>query len=181
MEDNRAQIFELPPESELRVECKLNRWFYVSVVPGSGACEIFGSEIGSSLSATQQQQQQQQQQQHIEKADASTPPPTTTLTSKKRLGGGKWAFFTYKGCSIELETISASKSKKTNATTTTTPGGEGDGDDDDSDDEGEQSGEENDEGTKNDEQQAIEIAYISEETPMVSYLNVHGVLEAKRK
>ena len=33
--------------------------------------------------------------------------------------------------------------------------------DDDSDDEGEQSGEENDEGTKNDEQQAIEIAYIS--------------------
>jgi len=179
MEDNRAQIFELPPESELRVECKLNRWFYVSVVPGSGACEIFGSEIGSSLSATQQQQQQQQ---HIEKADASTPPPTTTLTSKKRLGGGKWAFFTYKGCSIELETISASKSKKTNATTTTTtPGGEGDGDDDDSDDEGEQSGEENDEGTKNDEQQAIEIAYISEETPMVSYLNVHGVLEAKRK
>ena len=147
MEDNRAQIFELPPESELRVECKLNRWFYVSVVPGSGACEIFGSEIGSSLSATQQQQQQ-----HIEKADASTPPPTTTLTSKKRLGGGKWAFFTYKGCSIELETISASKSKKTNATTTTTtPGGEGDGDDDDSDDEGEQSGEENDEGTKNDE------------------------------
>ena len=66
-------------------------------------------------------------------------------------------------------------------TTTTTPGGEGDGDDDDSDDEGEQSGEENDEGTKNDEQQAIEIAYISEETPMVSYLNVHGVLEAKRK
>ena len=63
------------------------------------------------------------------------------------------------------------KIKEDESTTTTTPGGEGDGDDDDSDDEGEQSGEENDEGTKNDEQQAIEIAYISEETPMVSYLN----------
>ena len=39
---------------------------------------------------------------------------------------------------------------------------------------------ENDEGTKNDEQQAIEIAYISEK-PMVSYLSVHGVLEPSGK
>ena len=158
MEDNRKQIFSIPAESELRVECKLNRFFYVSVVAGTGTCEIFGSEIGSSSSST-----------------SST---VISTADKKRLGGGKWAFFSYKGCSIELETVSKSSTKKS--------GGGGDvskegvkneeDDADDDDDNGEESGEEEDK-----EEQAIEIAYISEETPMMSYLNVHGVLEAKRK
>ena len=160
MEDNRKQIFSIPAESELRVECKLNRFFYVSVVAGTGTCEIFGSEIGSSSSST-----------------SST---VISTADKKRLGGGKWAFFSYKGCSIELETVSKSTSKKSGG-----GGGdvskegvknEEDDDDDDDDDNGEESGEEEDK-----EEQAIEIAYISEETPMMSYLNVHGVLEAKRK
>ena len=43
--------FDLPKESELRVECKLNRFFHVAVLPNSGTCEIFGSEIGSSSSS----------------------------------------------------------------------------------------------------------------------------------
>ena len=62
-------------------------------------------------------------------------------------------------------------------------GGEDFGDDagrrNDSDDDGEKSGDEEDKDKE--EEQAIEIAYVSEETPMVSYLNVHGILEAKLK
>ena len=155
MEDNRKQIFSIPAESELRVECKLNRFFYVSVVAGTGTCEIFGSEIGSSSSST-----------------SST---VISTADKKRLGGGKWAFFSYKGCSIELETVSKS-SKKSGGGDVSKEGVINEEDDDDDDDNGEESGEEEDK-----EEQAIEIAYISEETPMMSYLNVHGVLEAKRK
>jgi len=155
MEDNRKQIFSIPAESELRVECKLNRFFYVSVVAGTGTCEIFGSEIGSSSSST-----------------SST---VISTADKKRLGGGKWAFFSYKGCSIELETVSKS-SKKSGGGDVSKEGVIKEEDDDDDDDNGEESGEEEDK-----EEQAIEIAYISEETPMMSYLNVHGVLEAKRK
>jgi len=137
------------------VECKLNRFFYVSVVAGTGTCEIFGSEIGSSSSST-----------------SST---VISTADKKRLGGGKWAFFSYKGCSIELETVSKS-SKKSGGGDVSKEGVINEEDDDDDDDNGEESGEEEDK-----EEQAIEIAYISEETPMMSYLNVHGVLEAKRK
>ena len=155
MEDNRKQIFSIPAESELRVECKLNRFFYVSVVAGTGTCEIYGSEIGSSSSST-----------------SST---VISTADKKRLGGGKWAFFSYKGCSIELETVSKS-SKKSGGGDVSKEGVINEEDDDDDDDNGEESGEEEDK-----EEQAIEIAYISEETPMMSYLNVHGVLEAKRK
>ena len=136
------------------MECKLNRFFYVSVVAGTGTCEIFGSEIGSSSSST-----------------SST---VISTADKKRLGGGKWAFFSYKGCSIELETVSKS-SKKSGGGDVSKEGVINEEDDDD-DDNGEESGEEEDK-----EEQAIEIAYISEETPMMSYLNVHGVLEAKRK
>ena len=157
MEDNRKQIFSIPAESELRVECKLNRFFYVSVVAGTGTCEIFGSEIGSSSSST-----------------SST---VISTADKKRLGGGKWAFFSYKGCSIELETVSKSTKKSGGVVSKEGVKNEEDNDDyDDKDDNGEESGEEEDK-----EEQAIEIAYISEETPMMSYLNVHGVLEAKRK
>ena len=152
MEDNRKQIFSIPAESELRVECKLNRFFYVSVVAGTGTCEIFGSEIGSSSSST-----------------SST---VISTADKKRLGGGKWAFFSYKGCSIELETVSKSSKKSGGGDVSK----EGVINEEDDDDNGEESGEEEDK-----EEQAIEIAYISEETPMMSYLNVHGVLEAKRK
>ena len=47
-DEGEKKRFELSKESELRVECKLNRFFYVSVVPNTGTCEIFGSEIGSS-------------------------------------------------------------------------------------------------------------------------------------
>jgi len=125
------------------------------VVAGTGTCEIFGSEIGSSSSST-----------------SST---VISTADKKRLGGGKWAFFSYKGCSIELETVSKS-SKKSGGGDVSKEGVINEEDDDDDDDNGEESGEEEDK-----EEQAIEIAYISEETPMMSYLNVHGVLEAKRK
>ena len=103
------------------------------------------------------------------------------------MGGGKWAFFTYSGCTIELEETGTARkilhpTKKTRVvkapaarilvTTreeetriqTTTEKRVGDEEDKDKE-----------------EEQAIEIAYVSEETPMVSYLNVHGILEAKRK
>ena len=113
----------------------------------------------------------------------------TNATTKKKLGGGKWAFFTYSGCTIELEeTNQTNANSKIHLTTKKTSGegagGEDFGDDtgrrnEDSDDDLEKSGDEEDKDKE--EEQAIEIAYVSEETPMVSYLNVHGVLEAKRK
>ena len=162
--------FELPKESELRVECKLNRFFHVAVVPNSGTCEIFGSEIGSSSSSA---------------LSSSGGGGLTSNTNKKKLGGGKWAFFTYSGCTIELEeTNFATKIlHPTKKTSGEGAGGEDFGDDagrrNDSDDDGEKSGDEEDKDKE--EEQAIEIAYVSEETPMVSYLNVHGILEAKRK
>ena len=39
----KVLTFELAKESELRVECKLNRFFHVAVLPNSGTFEIFGS------------------------------------------------------------------------------------------------------------------------------------------
>lgn len=166
--------FDLPKESELRVECKLNRFFHVSVVPNSGTCEIFGSEIGSSSSAS---------------SGGLTSVGGTNNTNKKKLGGGKWAFFTYSGCTIELEETNIYRTN-TNATKihpTKKTSGEGAGGEDfgdvtgtrNEDSDGEKSGGEEDKDKE--EEQAIEIAYVSEETPMVSYLNVHGILEAKRK
>jgi polyribonucleotide 5'-hydroxyl-kinase len=166
--------FDLPKESELRVECKLNRFFHVSVVPNSGTCEIFGSEIGSSSSAS---------------SGGLTSVGGTNNTNKKKLGGGKWAFFTYSGCTIELEETNIYRTN-TNATKihpTKKTSGEGAGGEDfgdvtgtrNEDSDGEKSGDEEDKDKE--EEQAIEIAYVSEETPMVSYLNVHGILEAKRK
>ena len=108
------------------------------------------------------------------------------------MGGGKWAFFTYSGCTIELEetnqTNTTNANSKIHLTTKKTSGegagGEDFGDDtgtrnEDSDDDLEKSGDEEDKDKE--EEHAIEIAYVSEETPMVSYLNVHGILEAKRK
>ena len=176
--------FDLPKESELRVECKLNRFFHVAVLPNSGTCEIFGSEIGSSSSSA------------VVSSSGGGGGVTTSVggtTSatniKKKLGGGKWAFFTYSGCTIELEeTNQTNANSKIHLTTKKTSGegagGEDFGDDtgtrnEDSDDDLEKSGDEEDKDKE--EEQAIEIAYVSEETPMVSYLNVHGVLEAKRK
>ena len=166
--------FDLPKESELRVECKLNRFFHVSVVPNSGTCEIFGSEIGSSSSAS---------------SGGLTSVGGTNNTNKKKLGGGKWAFFTYSGCTIELEETNIYQTN-TNATKihlTKKTSGEGAGGEDfgdvtgtrNEDSDGGKSGGEEDKDKE--EEQAIEIAYVSEETPMVSYLNVHGILEAKRK
>jgi len=172
--------FDLPKESELRVECKLNRFFHVAVVPNSGTCEIFGSEIGSSSSSA------------LSSSGGVSSSVGGTNTTKKKLGGGKWAFFTYSGCTIELEetnqTNATNANSKIHLTTKKTSGegagGEDFGDDtgtrnEDSDDDLEKSGDEEDKDKE--EEQAIEIAYVSEETPMVSYLNVHGVLEAKRK
>ena len=174
----KVLTFELSKESELRVECKLNRFFHVSVVPNSGTCEIFGSEIGSSSSSASS-------------GGLTSVGGTTSNTNKKKLGGGKWAFFTYSGCTIELEgtntyqtNTNATKIHLTKKTSGEGAGGEDFGDDtgrrnEDSDDDGEKRGDEEDKDKE--EEQAIEIAYVSEETPMVSYLNVHGVLEAKRK
>ncbi|CAL6297853.1 unnamed protein product [Bathycoccus prasinos] len=171
--------FDLPKESELRVECKLNRFFHVAVVPNSGTCEIFGSEIGSSSSSA------------LSSSGGVSSSVGGTNTTKKKLGGGKWAFFTYSGCTIELEetnqTNATNANSKIHLTTKTSgegAGGEDFGDDtgtrnEDSDDDLEKSGDEEDKDKE--EEHAIEIAYVSEETPMVSYLNVHGVLEAKRK
>ena len=173
-----STTFDLPKESELRVECKLNRFFHVAVVPNSGTCEIFGSEIGSSSSSASS-------------GGLTSVGGTTSNTNKKKLGGGKWAFFTYSGCTIELEetntyqtNTNATKIHLTKKTSGEGAGGEDFGDDtgrrnEDSDDDGEKRGDEEDKDKE--EEQAIEIAYVSEETPMVSYLNVHGVLEAKRK
>ena len=172
----KVLTFELPKESELRVECKLNRFFHVAVVPNSGTCEIFGSEIGTSSSSA------------LSSSGGggltSSVGGTTSNTNKKKLGGGKWAFFTYSGCTIELEETNATKIlHPTKKTSGEGAGGEDFGDDagrrNDSDDDGEKSGDEEDKDKE--EEQAIEIAYVSEETPMVSYLNVHGILEAKRK
>lgn len=172
----KVLTFELAKESELRVECKLNRFFHVAVVSNSGTCEIFGSEIGSSSSSA------------LSSGGSSV---GGTNTTKKKLGGGKWAFFTYSGCTIELEETNTYQTNTTNATKihpTKKTSGEGAGGEDfgddtgtrnDSDDDGEKSGDEDDKDKE--EEQAIEIAYVSEETPMVSYLNVHGILEAKRK
>ena len=169
--------FDLPKESELRVECKLNRFFHVAVLPNSGTCEIFGSEIGSSSSSA------------LSSSGGVSSSVGGTNATKKKLGGGKWAFFTYSGCTIELEeTNQTNANSKIHLTTKKTSGegagGEDFGDDtgtrnEDSDDDLEKSGDEEDKDKE--EEQAIEIAYVSEETPMVSYLNVHGVLEAKRK
>lgn len=178
-DEGQKKTFELSKESELRVECKLNRFFYVSVVPNTGTCEIFGSEIGSSSCSSKNGGS-------TSKIGGTTTTSSNT-TTKKKLGGGKWAFFTYSGCTIELEETNI---QTTNATKilmkTSGGGGEDFGDDagrrndDGLDDDGEKSGDE--EGLdKEEEQQAIEIAYVSEETPMASYLNVHGILEAKRK
>ncbi|CAL6299687.1 unnamed protein product [Bathycoccus prasinos] len=154
--------FDLPKESELRVECKLNRFFHVAVLPNSGTCEIFGSEIGSSSSSA------------LSSSGGVSSSVGGTNATKKKLGGGKWAFFTYSGCTIELEeTNQTNANSKIHLTTKKTSGNE------DSDDDLEKSGDEEDKDKE--EEQAIEIAYVSEETPMVSYLNVHGVLEAKRK
>ena len=175
---SKVLTFKLAKESELRVECKLNRFFFVSVVPNSGTCEIFGSEIGSSSSSALS-------------SSGGVSSGGGTNATKKKLGGGKWAFFTYSGCTIELEetnqTNTTNANSKIHLTTKKTSyegaGGEDFGDDtgtrNDSDDDLEKSGDEEDKDKE--EEQAIEIAYVSEETPMVSYLNVHGVLEAKRK
>ena len=172
----KVLTFKLAKESELRVECKLNRFFFVSVVPNSGTCEIFGSEIGSSSSSALS-------------SSGGVSSGGGTNATKKKLGGGKWAFFTYSGCTIELEeTNQTNANSKIHLTTKKTSGegagGEDFGDDtgrrnEDSDDDLEKSGDEEDKDKE--EEQAIEIAYVSEETPMVSYLNVHGILEAKRK
>ena len=170
--------FDLPKESELRVECKLNRFFHVAVLPNSGTCEIFGSEIGSSSSSALSSS-----------GGLSSSVGGTNTTTKKKLGGGKWAFFTYSGCTIELEETNQTNANSKIRLTTKKTSGEGAGGEDfgddtgrrneDSDDDLEKSGDEED---KDEEQErAIEIAYVSEETPMVSYLNVHGILEAKRK
>jgi len=174
---SKVLTFKLAKESELRVECKLNRFFHVAVLPNSGTCEIFGSEIGSSSSSA------------LSSGGLSSSGGGTNATTKKKLGGGKWAFFTYSGCTIELEeTNQTNANSKIHLTTKKTSGegagGEDFGDDtgtrnEDSDDDLEKSGDEEDKDKE--EEQAIEIAYVSEETPMVSYLNVHGVLEAKRK
>ena len=174
----KVLTFKLAKESELRVECKLNRFFHVAVLPNSGTCEIFGSEIGSSSSSALSSS-----------GGLSSSVGGTNTTTKKKLGGGKWAFFTYSGCTIELEeTNQTNANSKIHLTTKKTSGegagGEDFGDDtgrrnEDSDDDLEKSGDEEDKDKE--EEQAIEIAYVSEETPMVSYLNVHGVLEAKRK
>ena len=174
----KVLTFKLAKESELRVECKLNRFFHVAVLPNSGTCEIFGSEIGSSSSSALSSS-----------GGVSSSVGGTNATTKKKLGGGKWAFFTYSGCTIELEeTNQTNANSKIHLTTKKTSGegagGEDFGDDtgtrnEDSDDDLEKSGDEEDKDKE--EEQAIEIAYVSEETPMVSYLNVHGVLEAKRK
>ena len=174
----KVLTFKLAKESELRVECKLNRFFHVAVLPNSGTCEIFGSEIGSSSSSALSSS-----------GGVSSSVGGTNTTTKKKLGGGKWAFFTYSGCTIELEeTNQTNANSKIHLTTKKTSGegagGEDFGDDtgtrnEDSDDDLEKSGDEEDKDKE--EEQAIEIAYVSEETPMVSYLNVHGVLEAKRK
>ena len=173
---SKVLTFKLAKEPELRVECKLNRFFHVAVLPNSGTCEIFGSEIGSSSSSA------------LSSGGVSSSVGGTN-TTKKKLGGGKWAFFTYSGCTIELEeTNQTNANSKIHLTTKKTSGegagGEDFGDDtgrrnEDSDDDLEKSGDEEDKDKE--EEQAIEIAYVSEETPMVSYLNVHGVLEAKRK
>ena len=173
---SKVLTFKLAKESELRVECKLNRFFHVAVVPNSGTCEIFGSEIGSSSSSA------------LSSGGVSSGGGTNT-TTKKKLGGGKWAFFTYSGCTIELEeTNQTNANSKIHLTTKKTSGegagGEDFGDDtgrrnEDSDDDLEKSGDEEDK--EKEQERAIEIAYVSEETPMVSYLNVHGILEAKRK
>lgn len=173
----KVLTFKLAKESELRVECKLNRFFHVAVLPNSGTCEIFGSEIGSSSSSA------------LSSSGGVSSGGGTNATTKKKLGGGKWAFFTYSGCTIELEeTNQTNANSKIHLTTKKTSGegagGEDFGDDtgrrnEDSDDDLEKSGDEEDKDKE--EEQAIEIAYVSEETPMVSYLNVHGVLEAKRK
>jgi len=175
---SKVLTFKLAKESELRVECKLNRFFHVAVLPNSGTCEIFGSEIGSSSSSALSSS-----------GGLSSSVGGTNTTTKKKLGGGKWAFFTYSGCTIELEeTNQTNANSKIHLTTKKTSGegagGEDFGDDtgtrnEDSDDDLEKSGDEEDKDKE--EEQAIEIAYVSEETPMVSYLNVHGVLEAKRK
>jgi len=174
---SKVLTFKLAKESELRVECKLNRFFHVAVLPNSGTCEIFGSEIGSSSSSA------------LSSSGGVSSGGGTNATTKKKLGGGKWAFFTYSGCTIELEeTNQTNANSKIHLTTKKTSGegagGEDFGDDtgtrnEDSDDDLEKSGDEEDKDKE--EEQAIEIAYVSEETPMVSYLNVHGVLEAKRK
>ena len=174
---SKVLTFKLAKESELRVECKLNRFFHVAVLPNSGTCEIFGSEIGSSSSSA------------LSSSGGVSSVGGTNTTNKKKLGGGKWAFFTYSGCTIELEeTNQTNANSKIHLTTKKTSGegagGEDFGDDtgtrnEDSDDDLEKSGDEEDKDKE--EEQAIEIAYVSEETPMVSYLNVHGVLEAKRK
>ena len=183
----KVLTFELAKESELRVECKLNRFFHVAVLPNSGTCEIFGSEIGSSSSSALSA---------LSSGGVSSSVGGTNTTTKKKLGGGKWAFFTYSGCTIELEetntyqTTNTTNANSSNIHLTTKKtsgegaGGEDFGDDtgrrnEDSDDDLEKSGDEEDKDKE--EEQAIEIAYVSEETPMVSYLNVHGVLEAKRK
>ena len=172
---SKVLTFKLAKESELRVECTLNRFFFVSVVPNSGTCEIFGSEIGSSSSSALS-------------SSGGVSSGGGTNATKKKLGGGKWAFFTYSGCTIELEeTNQTNANSKIHLTTKKTSGegagGEDFGDDtgtrNDSDDDLEKSGDEEDKDKE--EEQAIEIAYVSEETPMVSYLNVHGILEAKRK
>ena len=178
-DEGEKKRFELSKESELRVECKLNRFFYVSVVPNTGTCEIFGSEIGSSSCSSSGGS--------TSKNGGTT--MTSSNTTKKKLGGGKWAFFTYSGCTIELEETNiqtTTNARKILMKTSGGGGGEDFGDDagrrndDGLDDDGEKSGDE--EGLdKEEEQQAIEIAYVSEETPVVSYLNVHGILEAKRK
>jgi polyribonucleotide 5'-hydroxyl-kinase len=174
---SKVLTFKLAKESELRVECKLNRFFHVAVLPNSGTCEIFGSEIGSSSSSA------------LSSSGGLSSSVGGTNATKKKLGGGKWAFFTYSGCTIELEeTNQTNANSKIHLTTKKTSGegagGEDFGDDtgtrnEDSDDDLEKSGDEEDKDKE--EEQAIEIAYVSEETPMVSYLNVHGVLEAKRK
>jgi len=180
-DEGQKKTFELSKESELRVECKLNRFFYVSVVPNTGTCEIFGSEIGSSSCSSKNGVS-------TSKIGGTTTTSSNT-TTKKKLGGGKWAFFTYSGCTIELEETNiqtTTNARKILMKTSGGGGGEDFGDDagrrndDGLDDDGEKSGDE--EGLdKEEEQQAIEIAYVSEETPMASYLNVHGILEAKRK
>ena len=170
--------FDLPKESELRVECKLNRFFHVAVLPNSGTCEIFGSEIGSSSSSALSSS-----------GGLSSSVGGTNTTTKKKLGGGKWAFFTYSGCTIELEETNQTNANSKIRLTTKKTSGEGAGGEDfgddtgrrneDSDDDLEKSGDEEDKDKE--QERAIEIAYVSEETPMVSYLNVHGILEAKRK
>lgn len=85
---------------------------------------------------------------------------------KELFGGGKFAFFSFDGCDCEVVSSSEKMSNK---------GRSENNDADVVDEDGEYSNEEDE-----DDENPVEIAYVASETPMLSYLNVHGVLEAKR-